>query len=75
MRFGCLDDLSMAAGNLGHRRPARDRAAPLLPKQLHNVGHVDPVLSFKACQFLSVYVDRPLSPFMQQRDGRRSTGE
>jgi len=75
MRFGCLHDLLIAAGNLGHRLPARDRAAPLLPKQLHNVGRVDPVLSFKECQSMSAYFDRPLSPFMQQRDGRRSTGE
>ena len=75
MQFRCLDDLLIAAGNLGHRLPERDRAAPLLPKQRHNNGRVDPVRSFKECQFMSAYFDRPLSPFMQQRDGRRSTGE
>ena len=72
---GCLDDLLIEACTLGHRRPARDRASPLLAKQLHHAGRVDPVLSIKERQFRNAYFDRPLSPFMRQRDGRRSTGE
>ena len=34
MRLGCFEDVLLAAGNLTHRGPARNRAAPLCRNSL-----------------------------------------